>query len=245
LALQLQTMEQDRKVPRRPRGILVLTVAVAVVVLAALGGVLVLRHSDRSPTPGRSPAALTVPTTAAYNARPGPGGTRLLTEPVDPLTLAVPVGWTSPPADGTLSDAINSFAGQAPALAVLLRAEAQVAVKAAVRLFAYQAGAPNAFVSVVSFSAPGAAALTPASIAAIMKASQKLSKNVAVSGVQLPAGQALKLDSSLVSQKKHVVVEVVVLVSGGRTIEVEMVSETSVAGIPPLFAQLAQSIRLG
>jgi hypothetical protein len=243
LALQLQTMEKAPKAPRVSRGIVVLAVALAVVIVAAVVVVVFVRPSNRPGVPSASPAALKVPTTAAYNARPGPGGTVLLTEPVDPLTLAVPAGWTSPAADGQLTDAIDLFAVQAPALAVLLRAEAQVATKAAVRLFAYQAATPNAFVSVVSFSSPGAAALTPASVAAVVAAAKR-SKNVAVGGVALPAGQALTLESSLVSQNKHVVVQVVVLVASGRTIEVEMVSETSAAGTPPLFDQIAQSIRL-
>jgi hypothetical protein len=180
-----------------------------------------------------------------YNARPGPGGTKVLTELVDPLTLSVPGSWISPAADASLADAIDQFGPQAPPLAGLLHAESLVASKSAIRLFAFQPEAPHVFVSVVSFSTPAATPLTPAAVAVIVARAKKLTQNVAVVGVQLPVGQVVQLQSSFVSQNTHLVVEVLVLIAGGRTLEIEMVSETDVAAIPPVFDQIAQSLRFG
>jgi hypothetical protein len=145
----------------------------------------------------------------------------------------------------TLPDQIAKVAQQAPALAVLLQAEGQVAVKQAVRLFAYQPDPPHTFVSVLSFSSPGAKSPTPSDIDAIAAEASKKSASVAVSGQKLPVGEVIKLNSSLVSQNQHIVVEVLVLIAGGRTMEIQLVSETNVAAIPPVFDQIAQSLRLG
>jgi hypothetical protein len=252
------------KAPNAPRFARVLVVLVVALVCAAVvGGVLVVRGAGGSggsggtggtggsggSGAGRSGfagAARPVPTTAPYNPRPGPGGTRILTEPVDVLSVAVPNGWRSPATDAlTLPGEINQFAAQAAPMAALLTAESKVAEKSAIRLFAYQPVAPNAFVSVVSFSSPGATAPSQSAIDAIVALAKKKTSNVAVSGVKLPVGQVIKLDSTLVSDGHHLVVEVLVLVAGGRTIQIQMVSETDVVGIPPLFDQIAQSLRLG
>ncbi len=215
-------------------------VAVAVV---AIGLVLVLvpGGGPGGPSSARRP----VPTTAAYDPRPGPGGTKILTDPVDVLSLAVPNSWRTPASDAlTLPKEIDNFAGQAPPLAALLQAEGLVAQKSAIRLFAYQL-APSAFVSVVSFSSPAATPPTQSGIDAIVALARKKTSNVAVSGVRLPVGQVIKLDSTLTSQNQHIVVEVLVLVAGGRTMQIQMVSQTDAAAIPPLFDQIAQSLRLG
>ncbi|MDQ1394038.1 MAG: hypothetical protein QOF30_3015, partial [Acidimicrobiaceae bacterium] len=58
-------------------------------------------------------------------------------------------------------------------------------------------------------------------------------------------GAALKLNFSLVSQNRPVVVEVLILIAGGRSLVVEMVSETTTVGVPAVFDQIAQSLRLG
>jgi hypothetical protein len=237
-------MEKAPKAPSVIRGVFVL--AVIIVCVATLGVVLALRHSKASSTTVQPPTPVVAPTTLPYSARPGPNDTKILTEPVDPLTLAVPSSWTSPSADPlTLEDEINRFAGDAPALEALLKAEGAVAGKSAIRLFAYQPVAPHAFVSVISFSTPGVKDLSAASVNAISAAAKLKIKNVAVSGVQLPVGPALKLDSSLVSHKQPVVVETLVLIVGGRSLLIEMVSETNTAGVPVVFDQIAQSLRLG
>lgn len=186
----------------------------------------------------------TIATTVPYGARPGPKGTKILTESVDPLTLAVPAGWTAPPPDElSLPRQIDAFGVQAPPLAALLHAESQVAAEAGIRLFAYRS-APAIFVSVVSFSSPGIKVLTPASVAAIVAEAHKKPSSIAVSGARLPVGLVIKLDSSYVSQAQPIVIEDVVLNAGGRTLLIEMVAETNVAGVPAVFGQIAQSLRL-
>jgi hypothetical protein len=238
----VESMEKVQNAPRRNRAAVVLLVSV--VCLAVIGGVLVLRRRS-SGTPAVS-ALRPVPTTVAYNPRPGPGGTKILTEPVDVLSLAVPSNWRSPSSDAlTLPKEIDNLAAQAPPLAALLQAEGSVAEKSAIRLFAYQPAAPSAFVSVVSFSSPGATAPTQSGIDAIVALAKKKTANVAVSGADLPVGRVIKLDSALTSQNQHIVVEVLVLVAAGRTMQIQMVSETDAAGVPPLFDQMAQSLHLG
>lgn len=219
------------------RGGVILLVA-AIVATIGVGVALTRRH-------GASPAVQAVgavPTTIAYSPRRGPGGTTILTETVDPLSVAVPNGWTAVPADAqTLPGRVDDFARQAPSLATLLQAQSVNAVKAAIRLFAYRPSPPFAFISVLSYSSPGAVPLTPDTVAAVVAATKKV-PNVALSGEQLPVGEVLKLDSSPVVSGQHLVVEVRVLVSAGRTLLIEMASEVTAAGIPPLFGQLATSL---
>ena len=184
------------------------------------------------------------PTTQLYQARPGPNGTKLLTEPIDPLTLAVPTSWTVAAADEiTLPDDITRFAKQAPPLAALLQAQRQTAVKGGVRLFAYQATAPQAFVMVVSSYLPGAAPLTASGVSAIVSATKK-TPNVVVTGASLPVGQVLKLDETSVAQKQRVAIEMIYIGSPDRLIVVEMASVATTAEPPAFFAQIAQTISL-
>jgi hypothetical protein len=224
----------------------VVALALVVLCVAIVGVVGALRHAKASSTTVRSPNAVVVPTTLPYSARPGANGTKILTEAVDPLTLSVPESWKSPPAVPlTLHDEINGLAQDAPALQGLLQAEAKVAGKSAIRLFAYQPVAPHALVWVTSFSAPGTKDLTADGVDALATAVRRRSTNLTVTGVQLPVGSVLKLDSSLVVDKQAVAVETLILTSGGRFLLVEMVSETNSAGVPAIFDQIAQSLRLG
>ena len=222
------------------------------VVLLAVGVVAaVTRHHTRTrPVSLRRPASVvpTVPTvpptTLVYQARPGPNGTKLLTEPVDPLTLAVPASWTTAVADEiTLPDDINRFAQQAAPLAALLQAQQPTAVKGGIRLFAYQPTAPQAFVMVLSSYSPGAAPLTAAEVNAVASAAKK-TPNATLTGATLPVGQVLKADQTAVAQKQRVAVEVIYIGSPDRVIVVEMATVTTTAGPPALFAQIAQSISL-
>lgn len=223
------------------------------VVLALIAiAVGVTRLYRAQPAPSLTPAVVlpTVPTSVAYAPRPGPGGTTILTEPVDLISLAVPRGWNAISADSnTLPLALNNLAQQMPPLAALLQAESTVAAKAAIRLFAYQPDAPYAFLSVISFSSPSAQLLTPANVAAAVAASKKLSSGAVVSGAQLPLGLALQLDSSEVSENQHVVSELLILVVAGgrlgptRTVMLQMVSGVTAAGVPPVFAQIAKTLR--
>jgi hypothetical protein len=100
------------------------------------------------------------------------------------------------------------------------------------------------FVSVVSFSSPDIKVLTSTAVAAILAEAKKKPSSVAVGSAQLPVGLVITLNSSYVSQKQPLVVEDLVLIAGGRTLLVEMVAETNVAGVPPVFGQIAQSLRL-
>ena len=210
----------------------------AIVATVGIAVALTRRHGT---TPGAQ-AVAAVPTTIAYSPRRGPGGTTILTETADPLSVAVPNSWTAVPADAqTLPAKIDDFAKQAPSLATLLPAQSAAAVKAAVRLFAYRPAPPFAFISVISYSSPGAVPWTAATVAAVVAATKKV-PNVALSGEQLPVGEVLKIDSSPVAGGQHLVVEVRILVSAGRTVLIEMASEVSAAGIPPLFGQLATSL---
>ncbi|HEX3542073.1 MAG TPA: hypothetical protein VHT75_16695 [Acidimicrobiales bacterium] len=212
--------------------------AAAIIVTVGVGVATIRRHGAK---PGAQ-AVAAVPTTIAYSPRGGPGGTTILTETVDPLSVAVPNGWKAVPADAqTLPTRIDDFAKQAPSLATLLQAQSAAAVKAAIRLFAYRPAPPFAFISVLSYSSPGAVPLTPATVTAVVAAAKKV-PNVALSGEQLPVGEVLKFDSSPATGGQHLVVEVRILVSAGRTLLIEMASEVSAAGIPPLFGQLATSL---
>ena len=199
----------------------------------------------RRPAPVPAPVVSSVPpTTQVYQARPGPNGTKLLTEPVDPLTLAVPTSWTAAAADEiTLPDDITRFAQQAAPLAALLQAQKLTAVKGGVRLFAYQPTAPQAFVMVVSSYSPGAAPLTASGVSAMVSATKK-TPNVAVTGATLPVGQVLKVDQTSVAQKQRVAVEAIYVGSPDRLIVVEMAAVADTAGPPALFAQIAQTISL-
>jgi hypothetical protein len=224
-------------------------VAIVAVVIAVVSGAVVLRRSGRGSTAGAlgsTPVTVLAPTTVAYNARPGPGGVRLLTEPVDLLTLAVPSSWQTPAPDPLkLPALIAGLAAQAPPLTRLLQAVAQQSQLAGVRLFAFQPMAPQAFVSVVSFSSPGIVTPTPAVVDALAAQARKKSPNLGVSAVQLPVGRVLKLDSVVTTQKQPVAVEVLVIYAGGRTMEIEMVAETTSAQVPPVFDQIAHSLHLG
>jgi hypothetical protein len=240
----VQSMEKAPKAPSVIRSVIVL--AVVIMCVATVGVVGALRHSRASSTTVRAPNPVVVPSTLPYSARPGPNDTRILTEPVDPLTLAVPNSWKSPAADPlVLNDELARFAQDAPALAGLLQAVVTLEGKSAIRLFAYQPVALQAFVLVTSYSTPTQKDLTAAVVDTLAGAAKVRTKGAAVSGVQLPVGAALKLNFSLVSQNRPVVVEVLILIAGGRSLVVEMVSETTTVGVPALFDQIAQSLRLG
>lgn len=215
---------------------------VALIVVAVVARALY----QAQPAPSLPPvvAPPTVPTTIAYTPRRGPGGTTILTEPVDLVSLAIPRGWKAlSPDENTLPNALGALGRQMPPMASLLQAEAVVAAKAAVRLFAYQPSAPYAFLTVISYSSPSATPLTPAVVAASVAASKKLTSGVAVSGEQLPLGEALRLDSTVSSQNQHLVSELLILVVASRTLMVQMVSDVSTPGIPAVFSQIARSLR--
>jgi hypothetical protein len=238
-------MEKAPNAARLARAFLIF--AIVALLAAGAAGALVRRHSSGPPAPVRTPATVTVPpTTLLYGARPGPNGTKLLTETIDPLTLAVPGGWVTAATDQlTLPSEIDNLAAQAPPLAALLKIERQAAVKSAIRVFAYQPTAPPSYISVVSLSSPGVAPLTAASASALVAlANKQKTPNAVASGAQLPVGQVVKTDSTLVVQKQRVAVEDLIVITAGRTILVEMVTETSTATTPPLFAQIAQSLSL-
>jgi hypothetical protein len=222
-------------------------VIVGVVVIALIAvGVVVTLLNRAQPAPSVAPvfSPPTVPTTIAYAPRRGPGGATILTEPVDLVTLAIPPGWKSLSADqNTLPDALAKLEGQMPSLASLLQAEAVIAAKAAIRLFAYQPVAPFAFLSVISYSTPSAHPLTPAVVAASVEVSKKFTSGVAVSGVQLPLGEALQLESSQVSQNQHLVSDLLIVVVAGRTVMLQMVSGVTAPGVPTVFSQIAQTLR--
>lgn len=223
-------------------------VLIVVVVVAAAAIAFALHQANVASTPASVPAVVappTVPTTIPYTARPGPGATTVLTESVDPLTLSVPNTWHAPAADPfSLPAVVNAFAAQAPALASPLQSVAALESKSGIRLFAYLPVPPYAFVSVVSFSSPGAMPYTPASVTAIEALAANHPSGVAVSGEALPAGEALDLRSSTVVQNQGVAIEILVLVASGRTIEITMVGETDTAAFPPVFQQIAQSLLL-
>lgn len=219
-------------------------ILLAVVVIAATGVAVVLTRSH-SPSPSPSAAAVApVSSTEPYGARPGPNGTKILTETIDPVTLAVPNSWKTPVADAqTLPAELDAFGAQAPSLAAILHTEADFAGKSAIRLFAYQPVKPFAFVAVTSYATPGATPLTPDLVTAAVAGTRKKSPGSAVSGVQLPLGLALKVDTSLVSQKQPVVLEFLVLVVSGRRVIILLVSETNVPALPQVFEQIASSVR--
>ena len=236
------------KAPNAARLARAFLIFVIVALLAAgAAGALVRRHSGAKPAPVGTPATVTIPpTTLLYGARPGPNGTKLLTETIDPLTLAVPSGWVTAATDQlTLPAEIDRLAALALPLAGLLKVERQAAVKSAIRVFAYQPTAPPSYVSVVSMSSPGVVPLTPASASALVAlANRQKASNAVATSAQLPVGQVVKSDSTLVVQKQRVAVEDLVVIITGRTILVEMVTETSTTAPPPLFAQIAQSLSL-
>ncbi|HEX3425719.1 MAG TPA: hypothetical protein VHT30_06275 [Acidimicrobiales bacterium] len=219
-----------------------------VVVLALVAGAgIVLHRADVASTPAAVPSVValpTLPTTIPYSAHTGPGATIVLTESVDPLTLAVPASWRTPAADPvTLTKVVMAYEAQAPALGAPLQAVIDVEKESGIRLFAYQPAAPHAFVSVISFSSPTAKPFTPSLVAAAEALAAKKTKGVAVAGQALPAGEALTFKTSTVVQNQPVVVEIYIWVEGGRTVEVQLVSETNVAAFPPLFDQIAASVR--
>jgi hypothetical protein len=220
----------------------------AVICVLMIGAGLALYSANRSSSVASVPkpaASTTVPVTVPYGATAGPQGTKILTERVDPLRLAVPAGWLTPsPDQETLPVQIDAFAQQAPPLASLLYAEGHVATEAAIRVFAYQPTAPAMFVCVVSYSTPGSKALTPAAAAAVVTALQRKPSKVGVTSAQLPAGSVVELYSAFVSQKQPVLVEDVLLVATGRTMLIEMVGETNGVSPPAVFGQIAQSLRL-
>jgi hypothetical protein len=237
----LQSLQKAQKAPVVTGAVIL----VAIALIAAAGVATTLtRHRSRpaaaKPVRAAAPASLT-----PYAARPGPNGTKILTETIDPLSLAVPSDWTAPAADQlTLPGELNAFAAQAPALATILHTESEYAHRAAIRLFAYQPVTPFAFVSVLSYASPSTKSLTAESVAAVAAASMKKKpKGTVLSGVELPIGPALKVDSSMVSKKQTLVVELVTLVADGRTTLVLMVSETNVPAIPQVFDQIARSLR--
>ncbi|MDQ6617210.1 MAG: hypothetical protein M3083_21315 [Actinomycetota bacterium] len=208
-------------------------------------GVLTVGHSKASPTRVPPSAASSLSGATPYAARAGPGGTKILTETVDPLILTVPESWMAPAADvRTLPGVLDHFAGQVPALASSLDAQIPVAEKSAIRLFAYQPAVPHAFVSVVSFAAPSAKPLTKSAVDAVVAIDRARVPNAPVSEVDLAVGPALKTDTSVVVQKQPVAIEQLIFNAGGRSILVEMVSETVTGGPPPVFALIAQSLRL-
>jgi len=221
-------------------------ILLAVVVIAAAGVATVLTrgHTSHSPANPVTPVAVPAASTEPYAARPGPNGTRILTETIDPVVLAVPDDWKTPVADAqTLPADMDAFGAQAPSLKSILHTEADFAGKGAVRLFAYRPVKPFAFVSVTSYATPSAAPLTPQLVAAAVSAARRKSRAAAVSGVQLPLGLAIKVDTSLVSQKQPLVVEFLVLVQSGRRLIILMVSETNVPALPQFFDKVAQSLR--
>ncbi len=238
-------MQKAPNAARLTRAVLIF--AIVALLAAGAAGVLVRHHSSGPPATVRSPATVTVPpTTLLYGARSGPNATKLLTETIDPLTLGVPNTWVTAASDQlTLPGEIDNFAAQAPPFAGLLKVERQAAVKSAIRMFAYQPSAPPAYVSVVSMSSPGVAPLTPAAASALVAlANKQKTPNAVVSGVQLPIGQVVKSDSTLVVQKQRVAVENLIVIVTGRTILVQIVTETATTATPPLFAQIAQSLSL-
>jgi hypothetical protein len=212
--------------------------------IAAAGVATALTRHHSGPAaakPVRAPAPVSL---TPYAPRPGPNGTKILTETIDPLSLAVPGDWMAPAADQqTLPGELDAFAARAPALAAILHTESDYAHRAAIRIFAYQPMVPFAFVSVLSYASPSTKSLTADSVAAVAAASRKKKPTgAALSGVELPIGPALKVDSSMVSKKQTLVVELVTLVAGGRTTLVLMVSETNVPAIPQVFDQIARSL---
>ena len=217
-----------------------------VVALIAAGGVATVLTRHHSGPAAAKPVRSAAPVSLTpYASRPGPNGTKILTETIDPLSLAVPSDWMAPAADQqTLPGALDAFAAQAPALAAILHTESDYAHRAAIRIFAYQPVTPFAFVSVLSYASPSTKPLTAESIAAVTAASKQKKKptGAALSGVELPIGPALKVDASMVSKKQTLVVELVTLVAGGRTTLVLMVSETNVPAIPQVFDQIARSL---
>lgn len=220
----------------------------AALVLALVAGAAIVVHkADVASTPASVPSVFvlpTLPTTIPYSAHAGPNGTVDLTESVDQLTLSVPATWKAPAADPvTLTKVVMAYEAQAPALASPLQAVADVENESGIRLFAYQPAPPHAFVSVTSFSSPTAKPFTPSLVAAIEALAAKRTKGVAVGGQPFPAGEALTFKTSTVVQNQPVVVEIYIWVEGGRTVEVQLVSETNVAGFPPLFDQIAASVR--
>jgi hypothetical protein len=220
-------------------------ILLAVVVIAAAGVATVLTrgHTGHSPPAAVAPVATPVQSAEPYAARPGANGTKTLTETIDPVSLAVPEDWKTPVADAqTLPADLDAFGTQAPSLASILHTEADFAGKGAIRLFAYRPTSPFAFVSVTSYAQPSAAPLTPDLVAAAVAAAKKKSRGAAVSGVQLPLGLAIKVDTNFVSQKQPVVVEFLVLVQSGRRLIILLVSETNVPALPQVFDQIAQSL---
>jgi hypothetical protein len=236
----LQSIRKAQKAPLITGAVIL--VVVALIAAAGVTTVLTRRHSGpNTAKPVRAAAPVSLP---PYAPRPGPNGTKILTETIDPLSLAVPSDWMAPPADQqTLPGELDAFAAKAPALAAILHTEADYAHRAAVRIFAYQPVTPFTFVSVLSYASPSTKSLTAESVAAVVAASKKTKPTgAALSGVELPIGPALKTDSSMVSKKQTLVIELVTLVAGGRTTLVLMVSETNVPAIPQIFDQIARSL---
>jgi hypothetical protein len=228
---------------KTPAVIKVVVLLLVVAVVAAVVWAVALRRHGHRAAAALAPVAVT--STVPYNPRRGRNATTILTEAVDPLSLAVPSAWTAAPADElTLPAQMDAFAAKAPALRFLVQAQRRFALKAGVRLFAYRADAPAAFVSVVSDSTPAADDLTPASAAA-MVASSRTVPNVVVSFEQLPVGVVLKFVSTIAGGSEHLVVEVLTLIVSGRSVTIEIVSEANDGGVPALFGQIEQSLSQG
>jgi len=207
-------------------------------------GAIVTHHGGHPRADAVTPAhAGAIPAGTSVTTPPAPG-TKVLTEPVDPAQIAVPEGWQTIPADRGLAAALRALEAGHPSLVVVLRAEEFMADEGAVRLFAYTATHPMAFVAIASFASPGVAPIDPRAVPAVPdKVTRSRGVTTESRAVQLPAGAALQLRTEISTKSFRAAALYDVLVIPTRTIQLYMATEDGT--VPPVFSQIETSLRAG
>lgn len=228
-----------------------MTRGLAVIILGLLVGaaVGVSIHHGNGPVSAQRSASTTVPVPVTA---PGGGvslgnGTKVLSEPVDLLKIAVPEGWQSVDVDPSkVGPILQGLIPQAPALASVLNAEARAASEGGVRLFAYSPAPRFAFLSVVSFASPGATPADESTVAAFnAQVKQFKAAVISVHTVHLPAGHAVQIDSRVAVGKQFILAQNDTMVTPTRTVLVQVVAQTASAAPPAYFADMLASLRFG
>ncbi|MDP9072735.1 MAG: hypothetical protein M3N98_00945 [Actinomycetota bacterium] len=221
----------------RLQGRTVLAGLIAALLVAAVVGIAIHHPARRHPSAGGATTTTTL--------RPGPNGFATLSEPVDLLTLAVPVDWTvAPTAPLVLPKVLDQLAVVDPQLAPLLKAESMAANEGAVRLFAYTTTPSTVYAAILSYSSPGTPAITEASAAGFSSFNRHTATvSIEFSTVQLPAGLGLRVRSVSTDRGVRVAYENLAVLNAGRTVLLQLAADVTSLAIPPIFAQIESSLR--
>ena len=159
----------------------------------------------------------------------------VLSEPVDPLTVAVPAGWTVLPTSPMVLPAmLRQLAVQHTQLAPLLIGQAIAANEGAVRLFAYTTSPATTYAAIISYASPASTAIT-ADMGPTFSKYDKYSANVIaeVTVVPTPAGLGLRLRAATLQPSLHVAFENLTVINSGRAVQLQVAADVSSLSFPP------------